>query len=162
MAWGDGFYRKARAKVKERTGEDVEVIGWAARTGAVKAVIAGAALRGAETAMDSPIVAGAKAPTRRMRAGDAGKDVRLPMNFIVALTPAAMHVFKVRRTWTGLKLKRELGRIPRAGLRLEMRDAGIATRFRLDGADGSSLAFEMNKCSFTASFANDLRVSLGN
>ena len=67
MAWGDGFYRKAAAKVEERTGERVEVIGWASRSGAMGAVIAGTVLRGAETAAGSPVVAGTAAPGGRMQ-----------------------------------------------------------------------------------------------
>ena len=62
MAWGDGFYRKATERIEQRIGEPVEVIGWASRSGAMGAVVAGTVLRGAETAMDSPIVTGAAAP----------------------------------------------------------------------------------------------------
>ena len=47
-----------------------------------------------------------------MRTGDAGKGTRLPMNFMVALTPTAFRVFKIRKTWTGVKIKKELGALP--------------------------------------------------
>lgn len=160
MAWGDGFYRKATERIEQRIGEPVEVIGWASRSGAMGAVVAGTVLRGAETAMDSPLVTGAAAPARRMRTGDAGKGTRLPMNFIVALTPTAFRVFKIRKTWTGVKIKKELGALPRGGLRIEIDDGGITKRFRLDGADGSALGFEMTRSKFATSFAEDLRAAL--
>jgi hypothetical protein len=160
MAWGDGFYRKAREKVENRIGEPVEVIGWASRSGAMGAVIAGTVLRGAETAMDSPIVAGAAVPRGRMQTAHAGKGTRLPINFLVVLTPTAFRVFKIRKTWTGVKIKQELGALPREGLQVEIDDAGIVKRFRLDGADGSALGFEMTRSKFATSFATDLSAAL--
>jgi hypothetical protein len=160
MAWGDGFYRKAREKIENRIGEPVEVIGWAGRSGATAAVLAGAALRGAETAMDSAVVAGAAAPRGRMQTGGAGKGTRLPMNFMVVLTPTAFRVFKIRKTWTGLKIKEELGALPREGLQVEIDDAGINKYFSLKGADGSALGFEMMRSKFATTFADDLRATL--
>ena len=160
MAWGDGFYRKARAKVEQRTGETVEVIGWASRSGAMGAVIAGTALRGAEAAAGSAVQAGVAAPRGRMQAGGGEQGARLPMNFMVALTPTAFRVFKIRKTWTGLKLKKELGSLPRKGLHVEIEDGGIVKRFRLAGADGSALGFEMTRSKFATTFADELRAAL--
>ena len=82
------------------------------------------------------------------------------MNFMVALTPTAFRVFKIRKTWTGVKIKKELGALPREGLRIEIDDGGITKRFRLDGADGSALGFEMTRSKFATSFAEDLRAAL--
>jgi hypothetical protein len=160
VAWGDGFYRKAKAKVETRIGEPVQLIGWASRSGAMASVLAGAALRGAETAMGSPIVTGAAAPRGRMQAGDGGKGARLPMNFMVVLTPTAFRVLKIRKTWFGVSIKKELGALPREGLRVEIEEAGITKRFRLDGADGSALGFEMTRSKFATTFADDLRAAL--
>jgi hypothetical protein len=160
MAWGDGFYRKAREKIETRIGERVEVIGWASRSGAMTAVLAGAALRGAETAMGGAIVAGAAAPRGRIQTGGEGKGARLPMNFMVVLTPTAFRVFKIRKTWTGVRIKKELGALPREGLQVKIDDAGVSKRFRLDGADGSALGFEMTRSKFATTFADDLRAAL--
>jgi hypothetical protein len=102
MAWGDRFYSNAREKIEQRIGEPVEVIGWAGRSGAMGAVVAGTALRGAETA-GSAIVTGVAAPRGGIQTGDGGKGTRLPMNFMVALTPTALRVFKIRKTWTGVR-----------------------------------------------------------
>jgi hypothetical protein len=161
MAWGDRFYRKAREKIENQIGEPVELIGWASRSGAMAAVLGGAVLRGAETAMGGSVVTGGAAPGGRIQAGGEGKGTRLPMNFMVVLTPTAFRVFKIRKTtWTGLKLKEELGALPREGLRVEIDDAGISKRFRLDGADGSALGFEMTRSKFATAFADDLRAAL--
>jgi hypothetical protein len=160
MAWGDGFYRKAAEKVEARVGEPVELIGWASRSGAMGAVIAGTVLRGAETALGGGAVNGVAAPRGRMQAGGGDKGARLPMNFLVALTPTALRVFGVRKTWTGVKLKSELGTLPREGLRAAVEDGGVTKRFRFDGADGSALSFEMTRSSFATKFADDLRAAL--
>jgi hypothetical protein len=160
MAWGDGFYRKAREKIGERADEPVEVIGWASRSGAMGAVIAGSVLRGAEAAAGSAVQSGVAAPRGRMQAAEGQKGARLPMNFMVALTPTALRVFAIRKTWTGLKVKKELGSLPRAGLRVEIEDGGVVKRFRLAGADGSALAFEMTRSKFATTFADDLRTAL--
>lgn len=160
MAWGDGFYRKARKAIEDRLGEPVEVIGWASRSGAMAAVVAGTVLRGAESATGSPIVSGAAAPSGRMRSEEGGKGTRLPTNFIVVLTPAAFRLFKIRKTWTGVKIKNELGALPREGLRVAIDDGGITKSFRLDGADGSAVAFEMTRSKFATTFADDLSAKL--
>jgi hypothetical protein len=160
MAWGDGFYRKAREKVEARVHEPVEVIGWASRAGSMNAVLGGAVLRGAASAANSPIVAGTAVPGSKMHAGDGGKDVRLPLNFLVALTPTTFRVFKIRKTWTGLKLKKDLGALPRDGLQVETSDGGVAKRFSLHAADGSSITFEMTRSKFATTFADDLRAAL--
>lgn len=160
MAWGDRFYEKARKKVEERTGESVEVIGWASRSGAMGAVLAGTALRGAEGLAGSAVVTGAAVPRDRMRSGHGVKGAQLPMNFMVALTPSALRVFKIRKTWTGLRLKKELGVLPRQHLRLEVEDGGVTKRFHLEGQDGSALGFEMTRSKFATKFADDLRDAL--
>ena len=160
MAWGDGFYRKARRKIEDRIGEPVEVIGWASRTGAMGAMLASTALRGAETAMDGAVVTGVGAPGGRMRTGAAGKGTRLPMNFMVALTPSALRVFKIRKTWTGVRIKKEVGAIAREGLGVEISDGGISKRFQLEGAQGEALGFEMTRSKFATTFADELRRAL--
>jgi hypothetical protein len=160
VAWGDSFYRKAKAKIEQKIGEPVEVLGWASRTGAMSAVLASAVVRGVETAADSAVVTGTAVPSGRMLGEGGSEGARLPMNFMVALTPTAFRVFKIRKGWTGVSIKRELGALPREGLQLEADDAGITKRFHLDGADGSALAFEMTRSKFATTFADDLRAAL--
>jgi hypothetical protein len=161
MAWGDAFYDKARAKVSDQVGEPVEVIGWASRGGSMNAVVAGTVMRGAMVAMDSPIQTGAMPPRSRMTAPAGDKGSKLPMNFLVALTPTAFRVFKFRKTWTGLRLKKELGALPREGLSLSTTDRGLVRLFVLDGADGSSLTFEMSRVKWTDRFTEQLAGALG-
>ncbi|MEA2221522.1 MAG: hypothetical protein QOJ35_4148 [Solirubrobacteraceae bacterium] len=161
MAFGDGFYRKARAKIEARIGEPVELIGWASRSGATGAVLAGVALRGAETAIGSGGVSGVAAPGGRMRGAGGSEGARLPMNFMVVLTPRPLRVFAIRKTWSGVKIKRELGSLPRAGLRSQIADGAVTKRFGFDGADGSALGFEMTRSTFASTFADELRAALG-
>jgi hypothetical protein len=159
-ALGDRFYRKAREKVEQRTGEPVEVLGWAGRTGAMGAVISGSVLRGVDAAGGNPIGLGTSVPGGRVTAAGGGKGARLPMSFLVALTPTAMRLFTVRNGWTGVKVKKDLGTLPREGLRLSVEDGGISKRFLLQGADGSAVSFEMTRSKFATTFADDLRAAL--
>jgi hypothetical protein len=69
-------------------------------------------------------------------------------------------VFKFRRSWFGLKITKELGALPRAGLRLDTNDSGVVTNFHLTGTDGSAISFEMNRVAFTKRFADDLVTAL--
>jgi hypothetical protein len=162
MAWGDRFYRQATEKVQAKSGEPVELITRAGRPGAMGALVGGEVLRGIDVAGGSTIgVGGAAAPGGRMIAAGGGKGARLPLNFLVALTPTALRVFTVRPGWIRVKVRKELGVIPRDGLQLAMADGGLVKRFRLDATDGSGIAFEMTKCKFTTSFAENLRAALG-
>jgi hypothetical protein len=154
VAWGDRFYRKARDKVEARTGERVELISMASRTGAMNAFVAG---KLGSAALGTPE---GLAPPSRMQTGAGGKASRLPTTFMVALTPTAFRVFKFRRSWFGLKITKELGALPREGLRLETNDTSMVKRFRLAGADGSAISFEMNRVGFTTRFAGDLATAL--
>jgi hypothetical protein len=159
-ALGDRFYRKAKEKVEQRIGEPVHVLGWASRTGAMGAVIAGQVLRGADVAGGNPIGLGTSIPGSRVTGPGGEKGARLPINFLVALTPTAMRLFSVRNGWTGVKVKKELGALPREGLRLGVEDGGITKRFLLHGADGSAVAFEMTRSKFATTFADDLKAAL--
>jgi hypothetical protein len=161
MAIGDGFYSKAKAKIEAQVGEPVEVLGWASRSGAMGAVISGELLRGVDVASGNPIGLGASVPRGNMAAAGGGKGAKLPMNFLVALTPSAFRVFALRKTWTGLKLKKELGTLPRDGLQLAVEDGGVTKRFQLEATDGSGIAFEMTRSKFATTFADSLRSALG-
>jgi hypothetical protein len=160
MAWGDRFYAQAGKKVEGRVGEPVELITRASRPGAMGALIAGQVARGVDAAGPDPIGLGGAAPRGHMIAPGGAKGARLPMSFLIALTPSAVRVFTVRQGWTGVKVKRELGVLPRSGIRLSIADGGVVERFRLDAADGSGIAFEMNRGKFTSSFAAQLRAAL--
>jgi hypothetical protein len=112
MALGDSFYRKAREKIEQQIGEPVEVIGWASRTGAMGAVIAGKVVGGAEVALGGSNSSFMGIPGDRMQTADGGKGVKLPINFMIVLSPTSLRVLKVSKGWTGLKIRGELGALP--------------------------------------------------
>jgi hypothetical protein len=95
-----------------------------------------------------------------MKAAGGGKGARLPESFLIALTPGALWVFTLRQGWTGLKVSKQLGALPRAGLRLWTADSKIVKRFALQATDGSAIAFEMNQGNFATTFATSLRAAL--
>jgi len=150
MAWGDGFYRKAKGKVEARIGEPVELISMASRTGAMNAFVEG------KFESDDLGSQEGLAPRSRMQTTAGADGQRLPTTFMVALTPTAFRVFKFRRSWFGLKITKQLGALPRAGLRLETNESGVVTNFHLTGTDGSAISFEMNRVAFTAKFVDEL------
>ena len=137
------------------------MLGWASRSGAMGAVIAGQVLRGVDVAGGNPVGLGTSVPRGHMSAAEGEKGARLPMNFLVALTPTAMRVFSLRKTWTGVKIKKELGTLPRDGLQLAVEDGGLTKKFRLQASDGSALGFEMTRSKFATTFADDLQGALG-
>jgi hypothetical protein len=110
--------------------------------------------------MESAIVTGVSAPRGRMQAEEGAKGARLPMNFMVVLTPTALRVLKIKKGWTGTKVKQELGALPREGLRVEIEDGGVTKQFRIEGADGSAIAFEMARSKFATRFAEELGAAL--
>jgi hypothetical protein len=160
VAWADSFYLKARRKIEGQIGEPVEVIGWASRTGAMGSVIAGKMAGAADVALGGSNSSFMGIPGDRMRmAGDA-KGVKLPVNFMVVLTPSALRVFKISNGWSGVKIKSELGTMPRAGLQLGIEDAKVTKQFELAGTDGSAIRFEMTKSKVATKFADELQAAL--
>jgi hypothetical protein len=157
---GDSFYAKAKDKIEAQIGEPVEVLGWASRTGAMGAVVGGKIVGGAGVALggDSSSLMGI--PGDRMHAPGSGKGEKLPINFMVALTPSALRVLKISRGISGVKIKGELGSLPRDGLRLAIEDAKMTKQFQLAGADGSGVRFEMTKSKFATKFAEELESAL--
>ena len=154
MALGDRFYRKARDKVEVRTGEQVELISMASRTGRDERIRRGQArlsrsryARGRGTAFTD--------------ANQRWRQRWPPANDLHGRSyPTAFRVFKFRRSWFGLKITKELGALPRQGLRLETNDAGMVKHVHLAGADGSAMSFEMNRVGYTTRFADRLITAL--
>jgi hypothetical protein len=160
VAWGDSFYRKAGAKIEGQIGEPVEVIGWASRSGAMGAVIAGKVVGGAEVAIGGQNSSFIGIPGHHMKVAGNDKGVRLPVNFMVVLTPTAFRVLKISKGWGGVKIKGELGTLPRDGLVLAIEDSKVTKQFQLAGTDGSVVRFEMARSKFTTNFAEQLETAL--
>ncbi|HEY7632151.1 MAG TPA: hypothetical protein VH817_15700 [Thermoleophilaceae bacterium] len=160
MALGDSFYRKASEKIQSQIGEPVEVLGWASRTGAMGSVIAGKVVGGASVAMGGSNSSYMGIPGDRMQVAGDDKGVKLPINFMVVLTPSALRVFKISNGWSGVKIKGELGTMPRQGLQLGIEDAKVTKQFELAGTDGSAIRFEMTKSKFATKFADELEAAL--
>ena len=87
-------------------------------------------------------------------AHDQGRNVRLPTNFIVAVTPTSVYVFTWRNRYSKVRIKKELLRVPREGLRVKVRSKGTATYFGLVAEPtGTAFAFEMVTMGFAAAKA---------
>ncbi len=76
---------------------------------------------------------------------DEMKDVRLPQTFAVALTPTSVYFFKWKPFWGRVKIKKELARLPRDGLKVKIsKGKATATTFLLvSESAGMRTAFDM-------------------
>jgi hypothetical protein len=92
-----------------------------------------------------------------MTAPGGGKGAKLPINFVVALTPTAVRILDMKMFWGNVKIKKELGALPRDGLRAAVRDGGVTKQFQLEAADGSGIAFEMTRSRFSTALAEALQ-----
>jgi hypothetical protein len=87
-------------------------------------------------------------------AHDEGRTVRLPTNFIVAVTPTSVYAFAWRSRYSKVRIKKELLRLPREGLKVKIRSKGTATYFGLVAEPtGTAFAFEMVTMGFAAAKA---------
>jgi hypothetical protein len=99
---------------------------------------------------------GARAPGSRIRR-EGGKDTRLPMSFLVAVTPARIHVYKIRRWWGWITISRELAVFDRDGLIVDV-SGDRMKRFTLHSpAAGQTMAFEMLRHRVTEEMEQALR-----
>jgi hypothetical protein len=73
------------------------------------------------------------------------KDVRLPRSFAVALTATSVYFFQWKPFWGRVKIKKELTRVPRDGLAVQVSHGqASATVFLLvSERAGTQVAFEM-------------------
>ena len=156
MALGDRTYASARAAVQKRTGEPVVGAAFAGRVGATAAVLKGELIGGltAEAGGLGPM--GGRAPGGAIRR-EGGKDTKLPMSFLIAVTQDHVYVYKYVNLWGSVRLKGELGVFDRDGLLVEIGD-GTMRRFALHSpAAGQTMAFEMMRHRVTDELANALR-----
>ena len=145
MALGDRYIRSATAAVEKRVGEPPLRIAFASRPGAT-----GAMLTGELTGV------GTLAPRGKIKR-ENGKDTRLPTNFLVAVTPTRVYVFKHRMLWGSVKIKGELGVFDRDGLVVDVSGKAMK-RFTLHSPQaGQTIVFEMLKHRVTDELAEALR-----
>jgi hypothetical protein len=143
MAWGDKTYEKFVDAVRQRTGEDVVRVGWASRPGATAAVVQGELVGGAASLAGGLGPLGVSIPRGRIHR-EGGKDTKLPVSFLVAVTREHVYVYKFTKGWFGVKLKQELGAFDRDGLQVGVHAGKVMRQFTLvSPAAGQSMAFEM-------------------
>ncbi|HEY1522276.1 MAG TPA: hypothetical protein VGF70_04625 [Solirubrobacteraceae bacterium] len=84
-----------------------------------------------------------------------GRDIRLPRSFAVALTATSVYFFKWKPFWGKVKIKKELARVPREGLRVKISPGkASATVFILvSETTGMRTAFEMATLGMSAAKA---------
>jgi hypothetical protein len=161
MALGDRYISNAKKAVSALVGEEVLNVSFASRSGSMNAVLAGQVLRGAEIGLGGDGITGVSVPRSGIeREGE--KKTRLPMNFIVAVTPKHIHVYKHKMLWGSVKLKGELGVFEREGLEVTIEDRGLTKQFSLRSpASGQQMRFEMTKHRVTTELADLLRQPAG-
>jgi len=157
VALGDRYQENVRKAAAELVGEDVLMVAFGSRAGAMNSVIAGQVLRGGEAAMGGDGITGVSMPGGAIER-DGAKQTRLPMNFMLVVTPAHIHVYKHKMLWGTVKVKGELGVFARDGLEVTTEDRGMTKQFMLRSpASGEQMAFEMTKHRVTTELAELLQ-----
>ncbi|MDX6514171.1 MAG: hypothetical protein QOE36_3675, partial [Gaiellaceae bacterium] len=120
MALGDRYLRSATAAAERLTGDRILRVAFAARPGAMAAFVGGQ-LAGAGEGLGST---GGRAPGAKIMR-DEGKDTKLPANFLLAVTPTRIHVYKHRMGYGRVKIKGELGVFDREGLEVDVQEGKL-------------------------------------
>jgi hypothetical protein len=157
MGLGESYIANAKKAVAAVVGEEVLNVSFANRSGSLNAVLAGQVLRGAEIGLGGDGITGVAVPRGAIKR-EGAKKTRLPMNFLVAVTPARIHIYKHKMFWGSVKLKGELGVFEREGLEITIEDRGLTKQFALNSpASGQQMRFEMTKHRVTTELADLLR-----
>ncbi len=148
MSVADSMIRQAREKSAARLNQPVIDAVMVNRFGTLSAILASTAIG---VATDG--AGGAWVPKDAIhRAGH--KPVPLPPAFLLAVTPATIHVFTVRMIMGRLKLKDEIGVFERAGLQLGVENTSLVTVFRLlSPSQRQEMTFEIMASDYANQFA---------
>jgi hypothetical protein len=99
----------------------------------------------------SPEVSGA---TRGRVHHEGAKDVRRPQSLAVAVTSTSVYFFKWKPFWGRVKIKKELARVPRDGLIVQIAQRKASTAFLLVSPKaGTRAAFELATLGFASARA---------
>ncbi|MDX6689915.1 MAG: hypothetical protein QOG15_1372 [Solirubrobacteraceae bacterium] len=160
MALGDRYIANAKKAVAAIVDEEVLNVSFASRSGSMNAVLAGQVLRGAEVGLGGDGITGVAVPRGAIER-EGAKKTRLPMNFIIAVTPKHIHVYKHKMLWGTVKLKGELGVFERERLEVTVETRGITKQFSLVSPAGQQMRFEMAKHRVTTELADLLQTPAG-
>jgi len=143
MALGDRTYASARSAVPEAGPASLSSeAAFAGRVGATAAVLKGELIGGlaAEAGGLGPL--GGRASGGAIRR-ESGKDTKLPMSFLIAVTQAHVYVYKYVNLWAASGSRASSESSTATGLVVEVGD-GTMRRFTLHSpAAGQTMAFEM-------------------
>lgn len=130
MGLGDKYIENGAKAVQAVVTEPVLFVTFGSRVGSMQAVIGGV------------LGDGGAAPRDKVHR-PGGKDTKLPMNFLVAVTQSAVLVYEHKMFWGRIKLKGQLAAFPRAGLHVQWGD-GTIRQFLLSSANPPQyMSFEM-------------------
>jgi hypothetical protein len=157
MGLGDRYLENAKKAVAELIDEEVLMIAFGSRSGSMNAVLAGQVLRGAEAGLGGDGITGVSVPRGAIE-HEGAKKTRLPMNFMLVVTPAHIRVYRHKMFWGSVKVKGELGVFARDGLEVTTKDSGLTKQFALHSpAAGQQMRFEMTKHRVTTELAELLQ-----
>jgi hypothetical protein len=161
MGLGDKYIANAKKAVAAVVDEEVLNVSFANRSGSMNALLAGQVLRGAEMGLGGDGITGVGMPRGSIKR-EGAKKTRLPTNFIVAVTPKHIHIYKHKMFWGSVKLKGELGVFDREGLEVTIETRGLTKQFSLvSPAAGQQMRFEMAKHRVTTELADLLQTPAG-
>ena len=131
MGLSDRYTANAIAAAAKASGEEILFATFASRTGAMASVVSGIVTG-----------VGGLGPRDKIRR-EAGADTKLPLNFLLAVTPTSVQFFAHKLFWGRVKIKRTLGVLPRAGLQVHV-GQGAIRQFQLHAPNPpQTVAFEI-------------------
>jgi hypothetical protein len=162
MGIGQRYEDNAKVAVAKLVDEPVLGIAFANRSGAMGALVAGEVVGLAQAGLGGGATTGGRMAPRGSIGREGDKKTRLPLNFLVAITPTRVHVYKHKMFWGSVKIKGELGVFERAGLEVEVKDGRLTKQFHLHSpAQEQTMSFEITRSKVATATAELLGAPAG-
>jgi len=160
MTIAERMSEQAEAQAAALLSEPVVGIAFANRCGTLGTIVANTALDIAAGVAGDQFGGGTVAKDE-IRC-DGAKPVSLPTAFLLAVTAARIHVFKIKMAMGRVKLKDELAAFDRAGLQSAVDNQSLVTVFRIRAPrQGMDMAFEIMKSDYATDFAGLIHQGAG-
>jgi hypothetical protein len=131
MSLGEKYVTNAAKAAAKLLDEPVVHVAFGSRSGAMKSLV---------TSEVTGI--GGMAP-RDVIHREGGKNTKLPLNFLIIVTPSKVHVYQHKMFWGSIKIKKELGVFERAGLQVQVGDSTVR-QFQISSVNPpQAMHFEM-------------------
>lgn len=156
MTIADRMTRQAEEQAAALLSQLAVDVAFVNRCGTLSTIVASTAARIATDWWDHPINSFG-VPYDEIRR-DGAKGIPLPYAFLLAVTAAEIHVFKIRMVMGNVRLKDDIAVFERAGLEFAAHEETLVTAFHIRApGQRQDMAFEITKSEYATDFAALLR-----